>query len=344
MNAYRRVMNTLQGLSVDRVPVFSVLGAYGAKLTKNSLQNLYSDAGAWVSGQQAVQETFGFDMILATFDYSAVAEAFGGEVAWFANQPPNLKRPLTTKPLDALKMPLPDPHHTRRLPEILSATRQLATRYREEVPLFAAIPGPGALPGLVLGLEAWMETLLFDEPVARQLLEYTGQFFVNWANALLEAGVTALVVTESFASAEITSRNLFAERLLPHVRAMFGLVKGPMVFHHGGGRILQILDLLPGLPGLVGVVVSSKDDLTKARGLIGPDLALLGNLDNLSLPEASSEEIHAQSLRCLQAAAPSGRYILSHSAADVPITTPPRNLLTMIAASEAYAAGQKNRL
>ena len=39
MNAYQRVMNTLQGLPTDRVPVFAVLGAYGGRLTQNRLAN-----------------------------------------------------------------------------------------------------------------------------------------------------------------------------------------------------------------------------------------------------------------------------------------------------------------
>jgi uroporphyrinogen decarboxylase len=156
MNAYERVLNTLQGRPVDRVPVFAVLGAYGGKLTHTDLRTIYSDAAAYVAGQQAVQETFGFDMLLATFDYSAIAEAFGSEVAWFTDQAPNMKRPAVNEAAAALALPLPDPQRTARLPVILEATRRLAEAYRERVPLFAAVPGPGALPTMVLGLEAWM--------------------------------------------------------------------------------------------------------------------------------------------------------------------------------------------
>jgi uroporphyrinogen decarboxylase len=339
MNAYERVMNTLQGRPVDRVPVFAVLGAYGGRLTGTDLRMLYSDAAAYVAGQRAVQDAFGFDSVLATFDYSAVAEAFGGDVAWFADQAPNMKRPAASEAAAALSLTLPDPHRTARLPVILDATRQLAEMYRDRVPLLAAVPGPGALPTMVLGLEAWMETMLFDEPAARKVLEWTGRFFVAWANALLEAGATVLVVTESVASAEVSPRSLFAERFLPHVRAMFAQVRAPMVFHHGGGRLGHVLDLLPGVPNFAGVVVSSKDDLGAARRALGPEPLLVGNLDNLSLPTATVAEIRARSLACLRAAAPAGRYVLSHSAADVPLSTPPENLRAMIQASEEYAAG-----
>ncbi|MBK8475658.1 MAG: DUF1638 domain-containing protein [Opitutaceae bacterium] len=338
MNAYERVMNTLQGLPVDRVPVFAVLSTYGGKLTGTDLRTLYSDASAYVAGQCAVQDTFGLDLVLAPFDYSAIAEAFGGEVAWFTDQAPNLKRPATRTAAEALALPLPDPHHTGRLPVSLEAVRRLAAIYQGRVPVFAAIPGPGAMPTMILGLEAWLEIVLFDEPAARRILEWSGRFFVDWANALLAAGATGLVVTEPVAALEIMPRTLFAKRFLPHLHTQFAQVRGPIVLHHTGGRIAHVLDLLPGLPGLVGVVIGSKDDLGAARRALGPGLLLLGNLDNLSLPTASAAEIRAQCLACLREAAPAGRYILSHSAADVPLSTPPENVRAMLDASVEYAS------
>jgi uroporphyrinogen decarboxylase len=236
-----------------------------------------------------------------------------------------------------LALPLPDPQRAGRLPFVLDATRQLAETYRERVPLFAVLPGPAVFPSLLMGLGGWMETLLFDPARAQALLERTGRFFVAWANALLAAGATALVVTEGLAAAEVAPRSLFAERLRPHLQATLAEVRGPLVLHHTGGRINHVLDLLRGLPRLVGVVVSSQDDLGEARRRIGPDLLLIGNLDNLSFPAATAEQIGQRSLACLQAAAPAGRYVLSNSAADIPLDAPPENLRAMLAASADYA-------
>lgn len=339
MNSYQRVLYTLQNRPVDRVPVFAVLGAYAGKLINADLRTLYSDADVYVAGQCAVQKAFGFDLVLATFDYGAIAEAFGGEIAWFTDQAPNVRRPAVRNAASALRLPLPDPRRTARLPVILTAIQQLSEIFHEVVPLIAAVPGPGALPALVLGLEGWLETVLFDAPAARSLLEWSARFFVSWSNALLEAGVTTLVVTESVASAEVTSRDLFASSFLPHLSSTLGEVHGPIVFHHGGGRIGHVLDLLPALPGLVGIAISSKDDLVSARRIVGRDVALIGNLDNLSLSACSPEEIHEQALRCLQNAAPAGRFILSNSAADVSLSTSPEALKAMLRASQDYSAG-----
>ncbi len=337
MNSYERVMGTVKGEPVDRVPVFAVLGAYGGKLAGTPLRTLYSDAKAYAAGQKAAQEAFGFDLILAHFDYSAISEAFGGETAWFANQAPNMKRPGASDVATALTMPLPDPKRSGRLPMFLEAVRILAKEYHGKVPLIAALPGPSAMPVMAVGLEKWMETFLFDEAAAQRMLEWTGALYVDWSNALLEAGVDILVATESFASKEVAPRSLFESRLLPHLRKTIAQVKGPTLLHHGGGSISHTLDLLPGLPGVAGALIGSKDSLAEARKAIGPEMLLAGNLDNLSLPAASAQEILEKSLECLRCAAPSGRYILSHSAADVPLDTPPENLRAMVQASKDYA-------
>ena len=70
-----RVMNTLSGKPCDRVPVCAVLGAYAGGRIGADLRDLYTDAEVYVRGQVALQEAFGFDMVLAPFDFAAIAEA-----------------------------------------------------------------------------------------------------------------------------------------------------------------------------------------------------------------------------------------------------------------------------
>lgn len=338
MNSYQRVMGTLMGQPVDRLPVFAVLGAYGAKLTGVDLRRLYSDAATYTAGQQAVQTTFGFDLVMTPFIYTAISEAFGGETAWSDSQAPNMKRPGIRSATELLVRPLPDPRQSAPLSLALEATRRLAGLYKEQVPVIAVLPGPGILPSLMIGLEQWIETVLFEEELSRKILEHTVPFFVSWANALLAAGADCLVVTEGTATAEIAPRALFAERFLPCLTAAFSQINGPKVLHHTGGRIIQNLDLISGLAGLVGVAVGSRDDLTEARRLLGPDLNLIGNLDNLSFPELSADQIAEKSRACLQEAAPAGHFILSNSGADIPLTTPSGNLRAMLSAAADYSA------
>lgn len=339
MNSYQRVMNTLGGEPVDRLPVFATLGAYGGKLTGTDLRTLFSDASAYVAGQKALQEEFGFDLVMTAFDYSAIAEAFGGEVAWSADQVPNVKRPAVRRAADALSLPLPDVLTTARLPVIVETNRRLADLYKGRVPIISVLPGPCILPALLVGIDQWMEAALFDQGLARKLLDYTAPFLVSWANALLDAGADCLAFTEGMATSEIAPRDMFAGQFLPHLRAVFARIHAPKVISSTGGSMNHVLDLLYGLDGVAGVIAGSKDDLAEARRLLGPDLTIIGNLDNLAMPAASPEEVYETSLARLRIAAPSGHYILGTAGGDIPQATPPGNLRAMLAAGAAFSAG-----
>lgn len=337
MNAYERVMNTLQGKPVDRPPVLAILGFYGARLTGTSLKELYKDADLYVASQQAVIDTFGIDMVLAPFELSALAEAFRGEEAFFGNQAPNMNRPPAATVREALALPNPDPDTSARLPLILDATRKLAAIYKGTVPLFSTLPGPTSLPALIMGMEAWMETLLFDEPAAQHLLKQCGNFWVAWANAQFDAGADVLVVTEGMAAKTIATRELFEEKCLPHIRACFSEVQGPIIFHHTGGPINHMIDLVPGLPNVLGIAVSSQDDLYEAREKVGPGIPLFGNIDNLSFRSVTAEEIRSMATDCLKAGAEIGPVLLCNSGADLPIDTPPENIHALCDAARAFS-------
>ena len=338
MNSYQRVINTLTGQPVDRLPIFAVLGAYGTKLIESDLRTLFSDASTYVAGQKALQSEFGFDLVVTAFDYSAIAEAFGGEVVWFADQVPNMKRPAVRNAADALLLPLPDLQKSGRLPMILEATKQLAGLYKEQVPIISALPGPCILPSLLIGLEQWMEVTLFDPGLAQKILDYTASFFVVWAKALLDAGADCLVLTEGMASAEIAPRKMFADQFLPHLKTCMAQINGPMVISSTGGRMNHVLDLFQGLNGFVGIIAGARDDLSEARRLLGPDSTLIGNLDNLTLSAVPAAEVYSMSLECLRTAAPSGRYILANAGAEVPQGTPAENLRAIMAAGATVSA------
>ncbi|WP_136514014.1 uroporphyrinogen decarboxylase family protein [Geomonas edaphica] len=339
MNSYRRVMNTLGGLPVDRPPVFAVLGAYGAALTGCDLRTLYSDPAAYLAGQKAVQESYGFDLVLAPFDFSAISEAFGGETVWGRLQTPNVRRPPAGSVAEALAMPLPSLSSTGRLPVALEATRGLARCYKEEVPVIAVLPGPGVFPALLIGLESWLETVLFEPDQAARLLAHSAHFLIAFADALLEAGADCLVFTEGMASAEIAPRELFAEAILPHLTDVLRAINGPKVISSTGGRMNHVLDLLPGLPGVVGAIVGSRDDIAESRRLTPPGFNLIGNLDNLAFASAGSAKIGRLALDCLSVAAPAGHFVLSNSGGDLPQETPAANLKAFKESVSLHRAG-----
>lgn len=336
MTSLERVMNTIQGKPVDRPPVFAVLGIYGAKLLGKDIRKVYNDVDLYVDAQTAVYEKFGFDDVLAPFDLSMIGEAWGGEIEYYFDQPPNLKRAAFSSAPELLTHPLPDPSRDGRLPFFIESMRRLHLRFGADLPVFAVIPGPCILPSLALGLEKWVETLLFEHSCAQDILEYTSGLFLSLVRYLQEAGVTAVIITEGMLAAEVMNREFFARFCVEHVRNVLARSECPLVLHHTGGSVNHVLDLLQGIPSVIGFAVSSHDDLAEARRMVG-DALLIGNIDVLQFPLVTSDAVYDRCVATLREAVPQGPFILSTAGPDVPIYTHESSLYAMIDAARSFA-------
>lgn len=336
MNSLERLFATLQGQPVDRVPVLAVTGAWGGLELGVPMARLYREPDLWVQAQLAIHQRHGLDMVLAPFDFSTIAEAWGGQVVWHPDQPPAVRKPVVTDPRQALD--LPRPPMGGRLAFVRDSAAALSARCQGQVACFAVVPGPFSLPALVLGLESWLDTVLFDWPLAQALLDKFCPYWVWWAQELVAAGVTGLVVPEGMAARDISDRALFESRIRPVVQQCFAQVAAPLVFHHTGGSIGHIVDILPGLPNLAGVSIGARDSLPACRQHLGTGLLLMGNLDNLAFHTRSPEEIYTRARTCLAQVAGQGPYALANSGGDIPLTARPEHLQALLRAATDHAA------
>jgi uroporphyrinogen decarboxylase len=335
MNSLERVMTTLAKGELDRLAVFAVLGAYGGKLNSTPLFKLYRESELWVKGQMAIQDRFKLDMVLGTFDFSGLAEAFGGRTVFFDNQAPNMRLPAYSSTENALEHELPDIETNAILKNMLAGVSGLKASYQNEVPVVSTIPGPTSLANLVIGIESWLDSVLFEPEIAEKLHKHLLEFWFNWMEALVQAGTDFVVVCEGMASNTINNRDMYLRHFHPWIRDAFQGLSNPVIFHHTGGAINHVIDELSTLPNVAGFVVGSKDDLFEARSRIHPDQVLIGNIDNLSFPSYEPQTMR-DAVR--ERAAFSGKlmpYIVANSAADIPLETP-----IEIIDSYSHAAGK----
>lgn len=338
MNSLERVMGVVTGQPVDRPPVFAVLGAYAARSSGVPLRALYEDAAAHVRGQLALREAFGFDLVIAPFDFSAIGEAFGGQTAWFEHQAPNLRRPAVGTAAEALALTWPSPAaEMGRLQVCPRAAEALAAACGSETPVFGILPGPGGFPALIMGMESWVDTLLFDQARARELLARSVEWLAGWAARLVAAGVTALIMPEPAACSDVLPRGLFLDTLEAPLLSLLPRLGAPVVVHHTGGRVTHLLDRLATWP-ILGVAVGARDDLVEARELLGPGKLLVGNLDNLAFPGWSPEQVAVEARARLEQAFGAGPFILSSSGGDIPLSTPPDTLRALVAACAGFGS------
>ena len=80
MNSYERVMNRLDGKSVDRLPNLSLVMMFAAKQIGVSYGAFCSDYRLLADSAFVCHEKFGFDMVCAISDPMREAEGFGAQL------------------------------------------------------------------------------------------------------------------------------------------------------------------------------------------------------------------------------------------------------------------------
>lgn len=321
-----RVFGTIQGSPGDRVPFTLSLSLYGANFAGCGLSEYYSRYNNYVCGQQAIVNELEPDIIFTPFALVKEAEAFGSVPVYLNNNAPNLMKPAVSKHSEISSIRLPRWEDHSGLNYLIECTRALAEKYRGQLPVAAICCSPTELPALIMGIEGWLDTLLFHPEEARHLMEITGEFFVEFANALFLAGASCIVTFANFSNPTIITRKIAVETMIPVLQKYYSRLKGPVIFHHGGPDILPFLDLYLKLPNLVGLVISPKDSFEDARKIAGQEIALLGNINGPLLLKANLETVNRWTENLLKSRKSDHRFILASSNADVPLETPLINL------------------
>ena len=331
MNHFQRITGTLKGTTLDRRAFVPVLSLYGARLTHCPLQQYYTDPDAYVAGQIAVDKAFEPDMIFSPFAFALIGAAFGSELKISGIQAPNISKPAITSIDEWDRLALPDLDTNPHLLYLQRTTRLMAMEFKDRVPIAACLPAPMDIPALVLGMEGWMELLMFNKKGAQSVLERVSQFFVQLANRLFDQGAMMAFLPCGYASPAVLMRDLVESLIRPAMEQALGQLKGPAVLHHCGAPLLGHLDILTGLPSAVGFALNYEEGLEKARQVLGPGPALLSGPHGPSLVEMNADQVKTLCRSILQERdrKKDTRFILVTLGADVPYDTPVENLDAM---------------
>lgn len=339
MNSLERITCAIKGESANRPAVSVTLSLYGARLTDCPLERYYTDPLAYAEGQSAVKEIFHPDILFTPFLLTAEGEAFGSRVKFFKNQPPNMSEPSVKSAEEFLKIPMPDIDCSKRLLYIREATGELSRRYGKEMPLAGILLGPADLPALVMGIDAWLYTLMFNRDTARKVLEKTGRFFINLANALLGDGANFVAIPVVFSNPSVVTKKIIEELVIPLYREVFKEVRGAIILHHGGALLSSVLDCYVNLPNVAAFVIDSRDSFSEARNKAGSERLLLGNIDGATLNKKEPDEIRNKCLSILEDRKEDPYFILATSNADVPYETEEENIHAIVSSVHVSSEG-----
>jgi len=325
MNSIERVMATVTGSEFDRQPFTMLLSLFGASLINAKTDTYYRNPKLWFKGQKAVVDIFDPDIIITPFSFPIEAEAFGSEMVFLNKYAPNIKKPLITDLSQIKEMQLPDLETSPSIQFLLQSTKYMCTTYKGTKAIGSPIHSPSDLPALLMGVEMWIDTLLFHPEEAELILEKTIEQFVNLGNQFLAEGTTFLIVPVNFTNPSIITQKIFL-KVLPYLEQAFSKINGPIVIHNGGCILQPFLQYYSKLPNVIAIVLDPREKFTEARKIVGDDLVLMGNLDGPGLEKLTPDQVREKCVKILNDRKDDKRFIFSTSNADIPYNTSIENI------------------
>lgn len=317
MTSLERVLTTLGHREPDRVPFFLLVTMHGARELGLSIEEYFSKPEHVVEGQLRLRARYRHDCLYSFFYAPVEVEAWGGEVLYREDGPPNSGAPFlsTFEQIDSLVPPrVAD---APCLKKVLRATELLKEKVGTDAPIIGVVMSPFSLPVMQLGFDRYLD-LIHEQPERfRRLLRVNEEFCVEWANAQLAAGATAICYFDPVSSTTIIPRSLYLETGFQVASRTIARIAGPTATHLASGRGLPIVDDLA-RTGTAVVGVSALEDLGQLKDACRGRLTVLGNLNGIEMRRWTAAEAESAVKDALSKAAAGGGFILSDNHGEIP--------------------------
>jgi uroporphyrinogen decarboxylase len=316
VNSLQRVLTALSFKEADRVPFFLLLTTHGARELGLSIKDYFTNPEAVAEGQCRMRQRYGHDCVYA-FTYASIeTEAWGANVDFAADGPPNAASLVIHQPRDIDSLSVPDIHSTPCLERNLKAIRIMKARINDEAPIIGVVMSPFSLPVMQMGFSAYLDLLHEDRTRFNRLMETNTEFCISWANAQLDAGATAICYFDPVSSTDMIPIELYRELAYPVACRTIGDIHGPTATHFASGRSLGLVDLVAGTQTAM-ISISVSDDLAEAKKLCHDRLTVFGNLDGITMRRWTRDDAEREVRNAINAAAAGGGFILSDNHGEI---------------------------
>lgn len=310
----------------DRVPLFLLLSLYGAKEINIPIKSYFSKPENIVNAQLIMKDKYRNDCIY-TFFYAAIeVEAFGGEVIFVDDGPPNSGDPFIKSVEQISSIEIPIIEDTACLKRVLDATALLKRAVGNETPVIGVVMSPFSLPVMQMGFEKYLELMYFRPSEFERLMQINQEFCVAWANAQLDAGATAICYFDPLASPNIIERAKYLATGHRTDKQTIGRIKGPTATHLASGIALPVVNEIISTGSAV-LGFSADDDLVEIKKATQNKICLLGNLNGVDMVNWSSQKVNDEVKNIIAKAGSGGGLILSDNHGEIPWQVPEKVLM-----------------
>ncbi len=334
LSPMQRVVTTLSHKEPDRVTVLLTVTLHGAQELGVSIKEYFSRPENVAEGQLRLREIYQHDAIYAFFYAAVEVEAWGSEVIYVEDGPPNAGEPFLRRPEDIATMEVPNVKQSPSLLNVLRTIAIIKARVGDEVPIVGVVMAPLSLPIMQLGFERYIELMHERPELFERLMRVNEAFCVAWANAQLEAGATAIGYFDPVSSPTIIPRDHYRQTGFPLNQRVLGRIQGPTATLLASGRVLPILgDILQTPTTMVGA--STLEDLAEMKAACRGRATVVGNLNAIEMCRWTPEQAEAEVKRAIAAAAPGGGFILCDNH-EIPYQVPGDTLHTIVEAAKQW--------
>ena len=317
MTSLQRVLTTLGHKEPDRVPLFLLVTMHGAKELGLSIKEYFSKAENVFKGQLRLRAKYRHDCIYNFFYAPLEVEAWGGEVIFIEDGPPNSGLPFIKDIQDIKKLVVPDVKKIPCLGKVLQSAKLLKERVGDEAPIIGVVMSPFSLPVMQMGFDKYIE-LMYEHPdLFHHLMKVNEEFCVQWANAQLEAGTTAICFFDPVSSTTIITKEMYLKTGFEVAKRTIARIKGPTATHMASGRCMPIVENIA-QTGTAIIGVSVQEDLVSLKDICQSKLTLLGNLNGIEMRRWNPEKAEKEVKKAILQAGTGGGFILSDNHGEIP--------------------------
>lgn len=328
MTPMQRVLTAMGQQEPDKVPLFLLTTMHGAKELGLSIRDYYSRAENVAEGQMRLLAKYRSDCVVP-FCYAAMEfEAFGGDTIFVDDGPPNSGAPIIRCGADIDTLKPPRVTEAAGLSRVLETIRRLKERVGDTVPIIGVVISPFSLPVMQMGFEHYLDLMHAQPERFARLMAVNQEFCVEWANAQLAAGATAIVYFDPVSSTTCTPRELYLKTGHLIAKETLSKINGPAAIHLASGHGLEIADDLAAT-GPAAIGVSTQEDLAAWKAAAQGRFTLIGNLNGVEMRRWTPEQTTHEVKQAIAKAGRGGGFILADNHGEIPWQVPEDVLLAI---------------
>ena len=302
-----RIKKNKRAMPVLTFPVIQLLNTSVEKLISDS--NLQSEALKLINQRCHPLAIMGF------MDLSVEAEAFGANIRFSEDEVPIVVGSIVKSEEDAINLKVPKVG-AKRTRIYLDAMKK-AKQEIKDCPVFAGCIGPFSLAGRLLGVSEAMISC-YDEPeMVHLVLKKATEFLINYLQAYKDLGIDGVFMAEPLAG--ILSPNLcdeFSSRYVKEIVSALDDDSFLVAYHNCGNNTLKMVDTILST-GCRLYHFGNAISIEQMLKLMPKDVMVMGNIDPVSLKDASKEDVIAATNALLEAIGDVDNFVIS-SGCDIP--------------------------